>query len=177
MSHNDTDWYGLVGSILGGLVGIIAFIGVMIAACKEAGWVIGIALGWIPAGIVAVIAGGLVRFLWLPALAMGYLFYNFEVKEQKRTEQAEIRQREQEERREDTSRRVQQKAHEAYERKTAVKKMVHDFTKDPRHSHYERLRFEMAKYVENKTATTLEEAYALACASDAQCSAEKKARQ
>jgi len=59
-----------VGVVVGWLAAVVTFIAVYVAAVSSAGWVIGIALGWIPAGIAAVIVGYLVGGLW-PILAIG----------------------------------------------------------------------------------------------------------
>lgn len=56
-----------------------------------------------------------------------------------------------------------------------VEQEVERFSQDPRYStHFPRLRVQMAQYVENGQAGTLEEAYAKACAVDAQCAADKR---
>jgi hypothetical protein len=66
--------YFKIGSFFGGIVAFITFFAVWYAAAQSAGWVVGIALGWIPAGIAAAIAGGLTMLLWLPVLLLiGYL--------------------------------------------------------------------------------------------------------
>jgi hypothetical protein len=52
---------------------------------------------------------------------------------------------------------------------------VERFSQDPRYStHFPRLRMQMAQYVESGQAETLEEAYAKACATDAQCAADTR---
>lgn len=61
--------YSWIGMLLGGVTALVTFIAVYIAAVGSVGWVIGIALGWIPAGLAAAIAGTLVRWLW-PLLAL-----------------------------------------------------------------------------------------------------------
>lgn len=68
MSDSDDAWYWNAGNIIGTLAGIVTFIAIYIAACGEAGWVIGIALGWIPALIGSVLCYMLAKLLWLPAL-------------------------------------------------------------------------------------------------------------
>ena len=66
-------WYSTVGIVIGGLAGAIAYISVCIAAVRSVGWVVGIALGWIPAGLAAALAFFLGRYLWLP-LVIGMAF-------------------------------------------------------------------------------------------------------
>lgn len=66
---NET-WYGIGGSTLGFLGGAIAFITIYIAAVGSVGWVIGIALGWIPAYLGAVAAFIFLRYLWLPSIIL-----------------------------------------------------------------------------------------------------------
>lgn len=56
--------YFAVGRILGGLAGIATFIGGWIYCVAHYGFLIGVSLGWIPAGICAAVVGGLVMFLW-----------------------------------------------------------------------------------------------------------------
>ena len=73
MADRENNWYLAIGTISGGIAALITFIGVMIAACNEAGWVIGIALGWIPAALAAAVAFVLVRFLW-PAGVLGAIW-------------------------------------------------------------------------------------------------------
>lgn len=67
MSLDELGWYLKTGRVLGGITAVIVFVAVYIAAIGSVGWVIGIALGWIPAGLAAVVSGGLVMFLWGPA--------------------------------------------------------------------------------------------------------------
>lgn len=64
MAEQEESWYAKIGMVLGGLTALGTFVVVMILACKEAGWVVGIALGWIPAGLAAAIMFAIVRFLW-----------------------------------------------------------------------------------------------------------------
>lgn len=68
MSDSDDAWYWNAGNIIGTIASIVTFIAIYIAACGKAGWVIGIALGWIPALIGGVLCYMLVKLLWLPAL-------------------------------------------------------------------------------------------------------------
>lgn len=67
---NDDTWYGIGGSILGLLGGAITFIAIYVAAVGSVGWVIGIALGWIPAYLGAVAAFIFLRYLWLPSIVL-----------------------------------------------------------------------------------------------------------
>jgi hypothetical protein len=58
---------GLYSKIVHGAAAAIAglvFIIVYVKAVQSVGWVIGIALGWIPAALAAVIAYGAIRYLW-----------------------------------------------------------------------------------------------------------------
>jgi hypothetical protein len=70
--------YLVGGYFIGWLAAIITFIAVYIAAIRSVGWVIGIALGWIPAGIAAAIVGWLVGALW-PLLVIGLAVVIYEV--------------------------------------------------------------------------------------------------
>ncbi len=63
-------WYWAAGNALGSIGGIIAFIWIYIAAVGSVGWVIGIALGWIPAILGALLCYVLLRLLWLPAMLL-----------------------------------------------------------------------------------------------------------
>ena len=63
-------WYFTAGNVIGGLGGLIAFIWICIAAVGSVGWVVGIALGWIPAALGALVCYLLLRLLWLPALGL-----------------------------------------------------------------------------------------------------------
>jgi hypothetical protein len=64
--------YYVVGSVIGAIAGIIAFIGVYVAAVGSVGWVFGIALGWIPAMLAGGIAYGFFKWLW-PLIAIGVI--------------------------------------------------------------------------------------------------------
>ena len=55
---------GPIGQFLGAIGTLIVYFGVWLAAADSAGWVIGIALGWIPAAIAAGIAYFVLRYLW-----------------------------------------------------------------------------------------------------------------
>ncbi len=77
MAEQENNWYAQIGSPLGGIAALIAFVGVMLAACNEAGWVIGSALGWIPAGIAAAITYVLFRWLWIVFVIAGFYLYDY----------------------------------------------------------------------------------------------------
>ena len=64
MADTNEGFIAAVGIIVGGLAGLITFIGVYIAAVGSVGWVIGIALGWIPACLAAGLAFLIGRYLW-----------------------------------------------------------------------------------------------------------------
>lgn len=70
------DWFSIVGKAFGGIAWLITFIGVYIAAVDSVGWVIGIALGWIPAGLAAVLAYLVFRYLWWAILIVGVLTWH-----------------------------------------------------------------------------------------------------
>jgi hypothetical protein len=65
-----------VGAFLGAIGALIVYFGVWIAAADSAGWVIGIALGWIPAAIAAGIVWVLLRYGWWLLLLIGIYIYN-----------------------------------------------------------------------------------------------------
>jgi hypothetical protein len=70
--------YYWTGIVIGSLAALVTFIVVYVAAVGSVGWVIGIALGWIPAGLAAALAGTLVRWLWpLIAIGIGFAAYKF----------------------------------------------------------------------------------------------------
>ena len=60
----ESDWFDNTGMVIGSLAGLITFIIVYIAAVGSAGWVFGIALGWIPAGLASGLAYLIFRYLW-----------------------------------------------------------------------------------------------------------------
>lgn len=62
-----------IGPILGVLAGLATFALIMFLAVQREGWVIGLALGWIPASIAAVALGVAVRFLWI-ILVVGVIY-------------------------------------------------------------------------------------------------------
>ncbi len=73
---NQTDFVDTAGAVIGGIAAMVTFIAIMIAAINSVGWVIGIALGWIPACLGCGIAYALFRYLWWVlaiALAWGVL--------------------------------------------------------------------------------------------------------
>lgn len=61
-------WYARVGYVIGGIVGLLLFVGLWIYCIATYGFLSGVGLGWLPAAIVAVIIGLLLRFLWGPLL-------------------------------------------------------------------------------------------------------------
>lgn len=60
----ESDWFDNTGMVIGSLAGLITFIIVYIAAVGSVGWVFGIALGWIPAGLASGLAYLIFRYLW-----------------------------------------------------------------------------------------------------------------
>jgi hypothetical protein len=66
-------WFWILGRVFGGLVGLITFIGCWLAAIEQWGWLLGIAFGWIPAIIIAALAGALAWLLWAPLWAAALL--------------------------------------------------------------------------------------------------------
>jgi hypothetical protein len=66
----------MVGTAIGGIAMVVTFIAVYIAAVDSVGWVIGIALGWIPAGLASALAYLVFRYLWwLMLLGIGWLVW------------------------------------------------------------------------------------------------------
>lgn len=66
----------MVGTAIGGIAMVVTFIAVYIAAVGSVGWVIGIALGWIPAGLASALAYLVFRYLWwLMLLGIGWLVW------------------------------------------------------------------------------------------------------
>lgn len=57
-----------------------------------------------------------------------------------------------------------------------VQQEILRFSQDPRYPHYERLKQQMAEYLERNQVSSLEDAYAKACAMDAQCSTEQSSQ-
>jgi hypothetical protein len=71
-------WYMWTGACIGSLAALVTFVIVYIAAIGSVGWVIGIALGWIPAGLAAAVVGGLFRWLW-PLFLIGLALLIFSI--------------------------------------------------------------------------------------------------
>lgn len=69
----DDNVYESVGNFVGGLVGLVVFVGSWIYCISTYGFLLGVGLGWLPSAICAVIAGGLARFLW-PLLVLGIMW-------------------------------------------------------------------------------------------------------
>lgn len=63
-------WYTGVGGVLGVLAGILTFFGCWIYCIASFGFILGLGLGWIPSGFIALIVGGVVTFLWLPGILL-----------------------------------------------------------------------------------------------------------
>ena len=59
-----TPFLGRIGNVLAYISMPITFLGMMYAACNSAGWVVGIALGWIPAILATVVVAGVVACFW-----------------------------------------------------------------------------------------------------------------
>jgi hypothetical protein len=62
--QRDRQAYLKIGTVLGILVGGLTFFGCWIYAIQSWGWFLGIAFGWVPSAIIAVIAGVLTVPLW-----------------------------------------------------------------------------------------------------------------
>lgn len=75
MDTTDKEQYFAIGDVIGSIVGLVTFAEIYIAAVNSAGWVVGLALGWVAATIGALIAYVLVRILWLPAILLLCLAY------------------------------------------------------------------------------------------------------
>lgn len=56
--------FRVIGGLIGGLGGLLTFALVYLAAIDSVGWVIGIALGWIPAFLAAALVFFVGRYLW-----------------------------------------------------------------------------------------------------------------
>jgi hypothetical protein len=63
--------YSTFGEILGFICGAAAFLIVYAAAISSVGWVIGLALGWVAAGIAASLAYLAGKHLWPLAVVAG----------------------------------------------------------------------------------------------------------
>jgi hypothetical protein len=57
-------WFADIGMAAGEIAWVVAFLAVYIAAVGSAGWVIGIAMRWIPASLAAPAAFLVLRYLW-----------------------------------------------------------------------------------------------------------------
>jgi hypothetical protein len=69
------EWYWVVGNLAGALAAFAAFIGGWWYSAATYGFLFGFGLGWLPAGILAVITFFAVKVLWGPALlGIAYLF-------------------------------------------------------------------------------------------------------
>ena len=64
--------YEKVMPFAAGITGILVFIGSWIYCIVTYGFLFGVGLGWLPSGIVAVIAAFIVGWLW-PLIVMGIL--------------------------------------------------------------------------------------------------------
>jgi hypothetical protein len=71
----DDDYPGPIGAICGTLTALVTFLYSWYYAVENWGWLLGLAFGWIPAAIVALMAGAIVFFLWgLIVLGLGLLW-------------------------------------------------------------------------------------------------------
>jgi len=61
--------YLAIGRVFGGVLGLVAFVAEWIDVASQAGLVVGVFLGWIPAAIVGSLVGGLTTYLW-PLIAI-----------------------------------------------------------------------------------------------------------
>jgi len=59
-------YYFAVGRVLGALAGVVTFLLAWIFLISRFGLIFGVGLGWIPAGIVALIVSLFVRYVWGP---------------------------------------------------------------------------------------------------------------
>ena len=57
-------WFARIGLVASWIGWVGAFLGVYIAAIGYAGWVIGLALGWMPALLAALAASAVLRHSW-----------------------------------------------------------------------------------------------------------------
>lgn len=67
-ANSTMETYLFIGSLLGILAAIVAFVGGWIYAIAAEGFVLGLGLGWLAAGILAVIVSFVVRWFWGPIL-------------------------------------------------------------------------------------------------------------
>lgn len=66
----DTEKYFAIGAVLGLVVGVLTFIGAYIYCIATYGFLLGLGLGWLPSGILAVMVFFATWLLWGPALAL-----------------------------------------------------------------------------------------------------------
>ncbi len=66
MDDPEMRWFWILGRVFGGVVGMAAFIGCWIAAVQSWGWLLGIPFGWVPALIIAIMAGFIAWVMWAP---------------------------------------------------------------------------------------------------------------
>ena len=64
------DGYMTVGRGIGGLLGIVAFLATWMFLIARFGLMFGVALGWIPAAIVAMLVSVLLNMLWGPLVLL-----------------------------------------------------------------------------------------------------------
>ena len=72
-------YYLRIGGVLGALIGFVAFFGAYIYCIATYGFIFGLGLGWIPSGLLAVIVGQGVRFLWGPIIFLIVIHLTFVV--------------------------------------------------------------------------------------------------
>ena len=63
---DDDGWYLKIGTGMGWVAALLTFLGAWSYCAITYGFLFGFGLGWLPAGILAVIVGWLARFLWGP---------------------------------------------------------------------------------------------------------------
>lgn len=61
-------WYPRISLFMGGISGILTFIGAYIYCISEYGFLLGFGLGWFPSALLAVLVGLLMAVLWLPLI-------------------------------------------------------------------------------------------------------------
>jgi hypothetical protein len=59
-------YYFVIGRALGGLIGVVAFLAAWMFLISRFGLIFGVALGWIPAAVIALIASVFARYAWGP---------------------------------------------------------------------------------------------------------------
>ena len=78
--RGDGEMWKTIGLYTGGIGALITFVSVYIAAVASVGWVFGIALGWIPAWLAAMVAFVALRYLWwILVLALLYALFRLNV--------------------------------------------------------------------------------------------------